>query len=79
MWQWNEEAKERVNHICSIRYHKDYCDHPARQSMRGLKEFVPETGMLAYIAYMAERLALLRMLLKKTGSIYLHCDPSASN
>ena len=35
--------------------------------------------MLAYLAYMAERLALLRMMLKETGSIYLHCDPHASH
>ena len=35
--------------------------------------------MLAYITYMAERLAFCRELLKETGSIYLHCDPTASH
>ena len=79
MWQWSKEAKQRVNLICGTSYHEDYCDHPARQSMRGLREFIPETGMLAYLAYMAERLALLRVMLKETGSIYLHCDPYASH
>ena len=79
MWQWNKEAKERVNLICGTRYHEDYCDHAARKSMLGLREFIPETGMLAYVSYMAERLALLRLMLKETGSIYLHCDPTASH
>lgn len=35
--------------------------------------------MLAYLAMMAPRLTELRRVLKPTGSIYLHCDPSASH
>ena len=35
--------------------------------------------MLAYLAYMTERLAEMRRLLKQTGSIYLHCDQTASH
>jgi DNA modification methylase len=35
--------------------------------------------MLAYLAMMAPRLVELRRVLKSTGSIYLHCDPTASH
>jgi DNA modification methylase len=35
--------------------------------------------MLAYLAMMAPRLMELRRVLKPTGSIYLHCDPTASH
>jgi adenine specific DNA methylase Mod len=35
--------------------------------------------MLAYLAMMAPRLVELRRVLKETGSIYLHCDPTASH
>jgi site-specific DNA-methyltransferase (adenine-specific) len=35
--------------------------------------------MLAYLAMMAPRLVELRRVLKRTGSIYLHCDPTASH
>ena len=35
--------------------------------------------MLAYLTYMAERLGQMHRLLKPTGSIYLHCDPTASH
>ena len=35
--------------------------------------------MLAYLSYMVQRLLPMRGLLKSTGSIYLHCDPTASH
>ena len=35
--------------------------------------------MLAYLSYMAERLAEIRRLLKPTGSVYFHCDPTVSH
>ena len=38
-----------------------------------------DTNMLAYLAMMAPRLVELRRVLKLTGSIYLHCDPTASH
>ncbi len=35
--------------------------------------------LLAYLAYMVQRLLVMKRLLKPTGSIYLHCDPTASH
>jgi len=35
--------------------------------------------LLAYLAYMAQRLLLMRGLLRLTGCIYLHCDPTVSH
>jgi len=35
--------------------------------------------LLAYLIYMTPRLCSMKSLLKKTGSIYLHCDPTASH
>jgi DNA modification methylase len=35
--------------------------------------------MLAYLSMMAPRLVELRRVLKQTGSLYLHCDPTASH
>ncbi len=43
------------------------------------RTFLGETDMLAYLAMMATRLVELRRALKKTGSIYLHCDSAASH
>ena len=35
--------------------------------------------LLAYLSYMVERLLQMKVILKITGSIYLHCDPTASH
>ncbi len=36
-------------------------------------------SMLAYLAYMLERILAMKVVLKSTGSLYFHCDPSASH
>jgi site-specific DNA-methyltransferase (adenine-specific) len=41
--------------------------------------FLGESDMMAYLAMMAPRLVELRRVLKPAGSIYLHCDPTASH
>ena len=35
--------------------------------------------LLAYLSYMVERLIWMKGILKPTGSVYLHCDPTASH
>ena len=47
--------------------------------MQAFRTFLGESDMLAYLAMMAPRLIELRRVLKPTGSIYLHCDPTASH
>ena len=47
--------------------------------MRAFHTFLGGNDMLAYLAMMAPRLVELRRVLKPTGSIYLHCDPTASH
>ncbi len=46
--------------------------------MRAFMEFLGPNDRLAYLAMMALRLVELRRALKPTGSLYLHCDPTAS-
>jgi DNA modification methylase len=45
--------------------------------MHALRSTQPQ--LLAYLSYMAERLLIMKRILKPTGSIYLHCDPTASH
>ena len=45
--------------------------------MNALRRTNPK--LLAYLSYMTERLALMRNILRPTGSIYLHCDPTAGH
>jgi len=73
-WQWASDAEARVHSINKA------IDHPAHYAIKALDSlFRNGNGMLAYLSYMAERLAEMQRLLKPTGSIYLHCDPTASH
>ena len=72
-WQWDEEAAARARDI------RRATAHPARKAIAGLSEMLGDSGMLAYLSYMALRLAAMKRILKPTGSIYLHCDPTASH
>ena len=50
-----------------------------------LTKFIATTGglhskaMMAYLTYMSQRIIEMHRVLKDTGSIYLHCDPTASH
>ena len=72
-WHWDEKAVDRYNAIAGA------VAHPAHACVTGLHTIIGGCGMLAYLTYMAQRLAEMKRLLKNTGSIYLHCDPTASH
>ncbi len=72
-WKWDDRAAERVSRI------ERATMHPIHAATQGFKALLGESGMLAYLTYMGERLATMRDLLKPSGSIYLHCDPTASH
>ena len=72
-WTWDDKANNRVESI------KGAIKHPANKSIKGFDLMLGKSGMLSYLSYMAERLTQMHRLLKQTGSIYLHCDQTASH
>ena len=72
-WHWDDAAQDRVDAI------EMAIGHEAHDVIRGLRIVLGECGMLAYLSYMAERLIEIRRVLKPEGSVYLHCDPTASH
>ena len=48
-------------------------------ALRAFQTLLGGSNMLAYLSMMAPRLIELRRVLKSTGSLYLHCDPTASH
>lgn len=48
-------------------------------TVESLHATLKTSAMMAYVAMMAPRLVELHRILKPTGSIYLHCDPTASH
>ena len=72
-WYWDDAAMERFMRIERSQ------GNPTRSLLVGLRHAVGDTGMLAYLTYMADRLVALRRVLKPTGTVYLHCDPTAGH
>ena len=71
-WSWDAAAGERLERF------EGATARPAYRAIVGLAGMLGPSGMLAYLTYMAERLEHMHRLLKPTGSLYLHCDPTAS-
>ena len=71
-WRWDQGA---------ARAYEDTVEAGGRvaEAMRAIRTFLGESDMMAYLAMMAPRLVELRRVLKPTGSIFLHCDPTASH
>ena len=63
------------------RAYQDLVTQPGKVSevMQAFRTFLGRNDMMAYLAMMAPRLVELRRVLKPTGSLYLHCDPTASH
>ena len=72
-WAWDDGARERVDEL------RGAAGHPARAAIAGLSTILGKSGMLSYVSYMAERLYHIHRILKPTGSLYLHCDATASH
>ena len=47
--------------------------------LQAMRQFLGQNDMMAYLTMMAPRMVELHRILKPTGSIYLHCDPTASH
>ena len=71
-WEWNIEAERTLEQIIEK-------GGRVADALRSFRTFLHGSDMMAYLAMMAPRLVELRRVLKETGSIYLHCDPTASH
>ena len=71
-WRWDETA------ACSYEETVEAGGQMA-EAMQAFRKLVGTNDMLAYLSMMAPRLVELRRVLKPTGSLYLHCDPTASH
>jgi site-specific DNA-methyltransferase (adenine-specific) len=72
-WHWTESAENAYWEVL----HGQNTD--AARMLEAMRGFLGENDMMAYLAMMAIRLIELHRVLKPTGSLYLHCDPTASH
>lgn len=72
-WHWNDKAEAAFHDVMT-------CGNTdVAELLRAMRGFLKENDMMAYLAMMAARLIELHRVLKPTGSLYLHCDPTASH
>jgi DNA modification methylase len=75
-WSWEEAAPTFAKVMASVDTPK-----PLRTMLFGLHDLLIDANsdLLAYLSMMTQRSVWLYRVLKQTGSLYLHCDPTASH
>jgi site-specific DNA-methyltransferase (adenine-specific) len=71
-WKWGPTAESAYAQV-------EAASGSTATALRALRTMLGESDVMAYLCMMAPRLIELRRVLKKTGSLYLHCDPTASH
>ena len=75
-WHWGLESERALQEI----FESPIAPPAVKDFMSVMPNFLgKKTDMAAYLAMMCVRLLELKRILKDTGSIYLHCDPTASH
>lgn len=72
-WHWGDEAEREYTEIL----HQPNTD--VAEMIQAFRKFLVNSDMMAYLTMMTIRLLELHRVLKPTGSLYLHCDPTASH
>ena len=76
-WHWDKEtARTYENFITNA---PSYAPNKLLELLKAMRSFIGDNDMMAYLTMMAQRMVELYRVLKDTGSIYLHCDPTASH
>jgi len=71
-WSWNQDAEAMYRKLTEQ-------TGKVNEVMQAFMTFLGRNDMMAYLTMMSPRLVELRRVLKPTGSLYLHCDPTASH
>ena len=72
-WHWGMDAEATFHDLVTGR------SAPVSNMIGAMRQFIGDNQMMAYLVMMAARLVELHRVLKPTGSLYLHCDPTASH
>ena len=72
-WHWGWESETAFREVVQSGPEK------LSRLLQAMREFLGRNDMMAYLVMMAQRMIELHRVLKPTGSIYLHCDPTASH
>lgn len=72
-WHWDEAAEDAFDQVARSGHMRAF------DLLNAMRSFLGQSDTMAYLTMMAVRLIELHRVLKPTGSLYLHCDPTASH
>lgn len=78
-WHWTQEAEKIFEELVGVKQSKTKTNQNISDLMLALEKMIGKNDVLAYLTMMTIRLLELKRVLKNTGSIYLHCDLTASH
>lgn len=78
-WHWGPEAERVYEYLTNTARHEGRVPDSVSAIISALRQGIGCNQMLAYLVEMSARLVELHRVLKSTGSLYLHCDPTASH
>ena len=73
-WTWSQESEEQYQTLVNGGAPVKVAD-----AVEAMRHLLGQNDVMAYLVMMTARLVELRRVLKPTGSLYLHCDPTASH
>jgi len=78
-WKWGIEAEKNYEGLINGTITKEKPRQKLIDLMKAMRSYLGECSMMAYLSMIAPRLLEMKRVLKDTGTIYLHCDPTASH
>jgi len=78
-WHWGPTPASHYEYLTNSSLHGVSVPQPLAELIAALHAAIRPSPLLAYLVEMAVRLVKLRQVLKPTGSLWLHCDPTASH
>lgn len=71
-WTWTDDSERGYESVMKR-------GGPIAETLSGMMSFLGKSNTMSYLCMMTPRLIELRRVLKRTGALYLHCDPTASH
>ena len=78
-WHWGPGVESLYSYLTNTSLHRGRVPEAVAAIIGALRQGLGTNQMTAYLVEMAVRLVELHRVLKPTGSLYLHCDPTASH
>lgn len=78
-WNWGKEAEDEYIGLITGSITRTPPPQKLIDLMKAMRAYLDACPLMAYLCMMAPRLLEMKRILKPTGSIFLHCDPTASH